>query len=139
MVLLSPTMLLSMALLVLQWLHSSWEAQVQLCFVPVGCQRPGALEVVQSHVQVPHGRQGKMRGGSPVCPARSVGLGKDKTYYWFCLDVLACVCPAMCYPWPEPLLLSIPTPLMVCAGVVHLLGWRAGTGCASALVCRGHC
>lgn len=78
--------------------------------------------MMQSHVQVPHGLQGKMRGPSPLCPACSIGLGKDKTCYWFCWDVLACVCPAMCHPWPEPLLLSVPMPLMVCAGVVQDAG-----------------
>lgn len=76
-----PHMLLSVALLGLQWLHSSWESQVQLRFVPVDCQRPGTLEMMQSHVQVPCGLQGEMRGPSPVCPTCCTSLGKDKTCY----------------------------------------------------------
>lgn len=81
-------------------------------------------------MQVPCGLQGKMRGTSLS------SLGKDKTYYWFCWDVLACVWPAMCHPWLEPY-----APLCPHAtdGACRTLGLHAGTGCASALVCRGHC
>lgn len=56
-----------------------------------------------------------------MCPACITGLGKDKTWYWFCWDVLACVTPAL-----SPVLPCVPMAPLGPAGAALMLAGVLG-------------